>query len=82
MLTTEWNLERAQVIWKQEAREQGREEGREQGIEEGREKLLKELFLSNFISRDAVLDMLCKNNPISRAEELLQEWLLGSQIKQ
>jgi len=27
MLTTEWDIERAKIIWEQEAREEGREEG-------------------------------------------------------
>ena len=35
MLTTEWNYEVAQKVWKEEAREEGLEEGRKEGISQG-----------------------------------------------
>ena len=35
MLTTEWNIERAKVVWKQESWEDGLEQGLEKGREEG-----------------------------------------------
>jgi len=56
-----------------------RQAGREEGREEGREALLKELYLNDSVSSDAVLDMLCRIHPLPRAEELLQEWTKDKQ---
>jgi hypothetical protein len=38
MLTTEFNIEDAKMVWREEAREEGREEGIAEGREEGKEQ--------------------------------------------
>jgi predicted transposase/invertase (TIGR01784 family) len=35
MLLTEWNLEEAKVVWREEGIEEGMEKGMEKGMEEG-----------------------------------------------
>jgi len=44
MLLTEWNLEDAKEVWREEAREDGLAEGLEQGLEQGREEAQEEIF--------------------------------------
>jgi flagellar biosynthesis/type III secretory pathway protein FliH len=44
MILTEWNIDDAKAIWREEGREEGWEEGREKGREEGREKGREEIL--------------------------------------
>jgi len=43
MLTTEFKMEDAIAVWKEEGFEEGFEEGREEGREEGKEQGVKEM---------------------------------------
>jgi flagellar biosynthesis/type III secretory pathway protein FliH len=41
MLLTDWNIEEAKEVWREEALEEGRGEGRGEGQREGREEIIK-----------------------------------------
>ena len=45
MLTTEWNIERAKVVWEQEGIEKGLEEGMKKGVKRGIKKTQRQIVL-------------------------------------
>jgi hypothetical protein len=46
MLLTEWNIEDAKEVWREEALEEGLEKGREEGLEKGREESYRTIAMN------------------------------------
>jgi predicted transposase YdaD len=69
MIFTEWNLETAKKVWREDGRIEGRMEGREEGIGIGIEKGMDEVFalLRKGISVEEAEKML-------RGKPLPQRW--------
>jgi predicted transposase/invertase (TIGR01784 family) len=48
MLLSEWNIDEAKAVWREEALEEGREQGLEQGLEEGYGEIVKNALAKGY----------------------------------